>query len=306
MSSIYASRLGFCYQDKMACLLFLKELREGTIRGLYTDFPIDENQLSLDILIRVGSGDTIKERVYEVKTGESFKNDSTSSGKKKGQSSEVRDVILAFLEYSKQSPDFDGFISFSNGLGVGINNYIGPANRLRLGVTMTAPVRAAADELKTKLNIKALNTQRDIHKFFKRVRFDEQPYDNGHTWSTLDEHIRSELIEIAKTLRVDDHVHELPYEYLASKLLYSIQKHTGSGNDITKELLGEIMSFMCLRKLLDNHTVSGVPEQIKGEAKQYVKTEMISKFKVETLLPGEEDQTSSVGVTATGVGGTIG
>lgn len=185
MYSIYASRLGFSYQDKIACLLFLKELRGGTIRELYTDFPIQENQLSLDILLKIGSGDTLKERVYEVKTGESFKNDSANTRKTKGRSSEVRDVILAFLEYSKQSPEFEGYISFSNGLRVGINNYLGSANRLRMGTRLIGDVKVAAEDLIAKLNIKDLSTQRDIYKFFKRVRFEEEPYDNEQTWSTL-------------------------------------------------------------------------------------------------------------------------
>lgn len=289
----------------MACLLFLKELRSGTIRELYTDYPIETNQLSLDILLRVGLGDSSKEKVYEVKTGESFKKDATTSTKTKGQSSEVRDVVLTFLEYSKQSPEFEGYISFSNGLSVGINNYLGSANRLRMGARLIGDVKLAAEDLIAKLNIKDLSTQRDIHKFFRRVRFEEEPYDNEQAWSTLDEHIRSEILEIAKTLDVDDHVHELPYEYLASKLLYTIQKHTGSGTDITKELLAEVMDFMYLRRLFDSHSIPGVREQIKGDARQYVKTEMINKFKVETLLPEEEDQANNVAVTDTGVGGTI-
>jgi hypothetical protein len=304
MSTIYATRLGFCYQDKMACLLFLKELRAGTIRELYTDYPMPENQHSLDILLKIGTSDTSKERVYEVKTGEYFKNDSKSTTKK-GQSSEIRDVVLTFLEYSKLSPDFEGFISFSNGLKIGINSYIGPANTLRLNARLTSPTRAAADDLKTKLGIPALNTQREIHNFFKRVTFDELPYDNNHTWTTLDEHIRSEITEIANALGINDHVHELPNEYLAAKLLYTIQKLTGSGNDVTKELLAEVMDFMSLRKLLDNHSVPGVPSELKREAKQYVKNEMISKFKVETLLPDDNTTTSDIAATDTGVGGVI-
>ena len=300
MPSIYSSRLGFSYQDKMACLLFLRELREGAVKELFTDFPIPGSQRSLDILLRVAAGDATKERVYEVKTGEYFKKDSKSKS-----SSEVRDVVLAFLEYSEHCPDFDGFISFSSGLENGINAYIGPANTLRLSQRLNDAGRNAAKELIAKLGIAQLNTQKLVHDFFRRVRFDEQPYDNDHTWSTLDEHIESEITGIANTLGTNDHVHILPNAHLAARLLFIVQKHTGTGNDIAKELLAELMAFMALRKELNNHTATGTPEQRESAAELYVTGKMIDNYRVESLLPEVSANTAPMTATDTGTGGII-
>lgn len=279
---------------------FLKELREGSIKELYTDYPIPGGQRSLDILVRVTTGDAVKEKVYEVKTGEYFKKDAKSK-----KSSEVRDVVLAFLEYSAHSPDFEGYISFSKGLENAINTYTGLANRLNISQRLDDAGRAAARELITKLDIKALSTQRDTHSFFRRVRFDEQPYDNDHTWSTLDEHIESEINGIATSIGTNDHVQILPTAHLASRLLFIIQKYTGTGKDIAKELLAEVVSFMALRRQLDAHSTSGTAGQIKSDADLYVTEQMIDNFKIEGLLPEDSANTAPITATDTGTGGTI-
>ncbi len=299
MSTIYATRLGFCYQDKYACLLFLKQLRKGVLKELYTDFPVAE-QRSLDILLKVGTGESTEERVYEIKTGDKFKNDA-----RRKKSSEIRDVVINFIKYSEESPDFKGYISFSNGLRLQINNYLTPANRLNLSSRMDSSTRAAAKELMTKLRIDEMNTQRDTYDFFRRVKFDPLPYSNDETWTTIDEHIAADIAAIATSLGTNDRTYELPNEYLTAKLLYITQKFTGSGEDVAKPLLAELMDFMALRRLLANYSTTEVPAQMKDNAQRYIQAEMVSKYKVESLLPGPSSDSEELSATDTGIGGVV-
>jgi hypothetical protein len=285
----------------MACLLFLRELRQGTIKELYTDYPIGSGQLSLDIMLHAINGDSTKERIYEVKTGEYFKDDSKSK-----KSSEVRDVLLTFLEYKKISPDFEGVICFSKGLKNGIAGYLGPADRLYRNSRLDPETRQAAKVLVEKLVIKDLATQSAMHQFFfGKVQFDQELYKNDQTWTTFDEQIGAEITGIAETLDVHDHVHILPNSFLVSRLIAVIQKHAGTGNDIAKELVTEVMKFMALRRELEQHEVTGVASQRKAQARTYIAQEMINNFKVEDLLPEGSVSTPPITATDTGTGGII-
>jgi hypothetical protein len=244
MSTIYSTRLGFSYQDKYACLLFLEELQNGIIRKFYTDYPFGTSQLSLDILIETGEDESTEQRAYEVKTGQKFKQDATTK-----KSSEIKDVVLSFLEYSKLNPDFKGYISFSKGLELPILNYRNHADTLKTSVILTSPVKVAAEVMRKKLDIEELKTLKSVHKFFKRVEFLEVPYPNEETWTRIDQDIIGIISAIGISLEAQAMSLELPDHYLASKLLFIIQEYSGSGLDITEALLKEIMDFMMLRRM---------------------------------------------------------
>lgn len=307
MSTIYATRLGFSYQDKYACFLFLDALREGTIREFYTDYPFGK-QLSLDILIKTGIDDEItEERAYEVKTGKSFKNDTKY---KKRQSSEIKDVVIGFLEYSKLSPEVKGFISYSKGVQLQLLTYRNPADNLFNSQRLTDSAKISAQELIAKLSMSNMRSMTSVHSFFKRVRFEEIPYTNDQTWTRLDEHIIAHIREIASALGANIRVYELPDEYLASKLMFLIQKNAGTGQDVTKELLSEIINFMILRRILGDYSNGATsPVQAKSMANTYIRSELASTFKLGPVLPldgpAESMNASTVDVFDTATTGVI-
>jgi len=288
MSTIYATRLGFCFQDKYTCLLFLDELRKGELRELYTDFPV-AGQLSLDILLKTGPSGTIaKERSYEVKTGQKFKNDAPTH-----KQSEVRDVVKSFHKFSTASANFEGIITFTNGSGRALLQYTGPASILRESRRLDESAKAAATSLISLLRMTELRTQRATLDFFRKVRFDELRYANNETWSTVDEHISAHITAIAQSLSADARAYELPNEYLISKLYYIAQKYTGTGENVAEHLTKEVQDFMVLRKMLANYpSPPEPPARLRQQTLDQVRMDMISNFRVEDLLPVTDNEVS--------------
>jgi hypothetical protein len=298
MHTIYATRQGFCFQDKYACLLFLQELRTGKLRELFTDFPT-QNQQSLDILIKTGdAGTATEERVYEVKTGQKFKDDASTH-----KLTEVRDVIQNFIKYLEDSPNAKCFITFTTGTARPLRQYTGPADILFDSRRLDDPARRAADSLIALLGSSLIGSQRNAFNFFKRVKFDGLSYSNNQTWTRVDEDICSHITSIAQELSADTSVSELPNEYLLSKLYYTAQRHTGSGDNVAEHLIKEVVDFMMLRKILAEYTRPGTPPaRLREQTLIQVRTDMVSKYKVEDLLP---DLATDISASDTATGGVV-
>jgi hypothetical protein len=266
----------------------LDELRKGELRELYTDYPV-AGQLSLDILLKTGPSGTIaKERSYEVKTGQKFKNDAPTH-----KQSEVRDVVKSFHKFSAASANFEGIITFTNGSGRGLLQYTGPASILRESRRLDETSKAAATSLISLLRMTELRTQRATLDFFKKVRFDELRYTNNETWSTVDEHISAHITAIAQSLGADARAYELPNEYLISKLYYIAQKYTGTGENAAEHLTKEVQDFMVLRKMLANYpSPPEPPARLRQQTLDQVRMDMISNFRVGDLLPVTDNEVS--------------
>lgn len=297
MSTIYATRLGFCFQDKYACLLFLKGLISGELRELYTDFPV-AGQLSLDIVLKTGSnGRVTKEQSYEVKTGQKFKDDASTHKR-----SQVRDVIQSFHQFSAGSTNFEGIVTFTSGSGRALQLYTGPARVLKESRILDRTARTAAKELISLLKMDELNTQRDTHNFFKRVRFNELPYTNDEAWTTVDTDIDGHISTIATSLGAEARTFELPNKFLISKLYYTIQQYNGTGENVAEHLIKEVIDFMILRKMLSNYpSPPESPTQLREQALAQIRRDMISNYKVEDLMPPPE----TVPASDLAVGGEI-
>jgi len=248
MYTIEATRLGFSYQDKFACLRFLEELRKGRLNEIYTDYPY-ETQQSVDVrLLLKRSESATEEHVYEVKTGNKFKKDN-----RKKNTSEIRDAVLECINYQKISPDAVGHICFSKGSFVKTILYTKNIELIREDPRMTPNTIAAATWLKRELRIADFTTLRDVVRFFGRCEFKELGFSNPETWSLLDDEICKHIDHIALDLNAGSS-DELPNHYLVGKLLHTIHQYTGTGKDIAEFLVEDIAEFFGKRQLLDQYS----------------------------------------------------
>jgi hypothetical protein len=248
MYTIEATRLGFSYQDKFACLRFLEELRKGRLDKIYTDFPY-ETQHSVDIRLLLKQSKTAtEEHVYEIKTGNKFKKDT-----KKKNTSEIRDAVLECINYQKIVPEAEGHICFSQGSFIKTILYTKNIDLVRAEPRMTANTIAAATWLKRELRITDFATLQEVVAFFGKCRLKELEYTNPETWSKLDDAIYEHINHIGLDLNAGSS-DELPNHYLIGRLLHTIQQYAGTGKDIAEFLVEDIAEFFGKRQLLDKYS----------------------------------------------------
>lgn len=88
---INRTRNGFIYQDKYALLEILRFLGDGSLQEVYVELEYGTKNQSLDIKLVRSSGE---ETIYEIKTGDNFKDD---------KNSKIKNAILGLFDYFKQN-----------------------------------------------------------------------------------------------------------------------------------------------------------------------------------------------------------
>lgn len=265
MSTIFATRRGFLYQDIYAILEFLKSFQANEIEEFYTDFTFSSSsQQSIDIKV-VYKNRLIK--IIEVKSGQNFIQD-----KRKKDTSEVRDAFIEFAEYRRLygdtsmafvlSPDFKERPR--------IFEYWQHLIDLRNIPTFNSEAQRITRLLYKKLRLPQIPTQEDFYTFVRNLEIapgDNDTRDNQNDpYSDIEDKVMQKIRDICS----DEHFQagatepELPCEILFYELIYTCQKNIG--RDLFPDLKDKILKFIGRRKMLLNG--SSDIDQYHNQAKQ--------------------------------------
>jgi hypothetical protein len=251
MSTIFATRRGFLYQDVYAVLQFLKHFQSKQITEFYVDFVFDEaNQGSIDIKIVLVDGTT---KIVEVKSGENFKQD-----KRKKDTSEVREAFIELAECSRLdneilksfvlSPEFKGkpkiFEYWQN-----------------LVTLKTFPTFQSADAKRIskwfylKLSISQFSTHESAFDFIKNLEIecsDNDVHDNENDHSSpLEDSVIQKIRDLSEDFGVDGTDQELPCKMLFAQMVYTCQKHAGTNKNLYETLTDLILRFFSQRRMIN-------------------------------------------------------
>lgn len=240
-ADIYYSRRGFIYQDKYVVYFYLKNLKYK-IEEFFADFPFNE-KISIDIRI------TYKEKteqLFEIKSGETFKNDFERIGKalktlfKCGIQNTTEKYFIVHPEFTEKIAKCWEKIIFLN----------------TPRVVKTSEVKGALNWIIDNLKLKALGDSDRIYNFLQNIKIKlgyEDAKNNGIDGNDdLARLIISMLDECAKELKVTVPSFELPTELLMYELLHKVANYSGTGRDLNLEFESSIIKFFSKRYHLAN------------------------------------------------------
>lgn len=270
-STIFSTRRGFLYQDRVALLVFLDHFQSKNISSFYVDYPLN-NQKSLDI--RLNTKD-INEKVYEVKSGEQFKLD-----KRKKASSEVRDAIKDLINYSDKRPQALCFLIISKNFRPQIAEYWEKLILAKGGSTLRSPrVKSAARWLFKRINTDSkspFDNLRSFHRFCLNLEIDDYDSDRltnkkNDKYPPIDDKIIGKIKDILTATGATACSFEYDEVNLFFKLLCVCRENSGSGKDIFPILKSAILEFICHRKYLDkNYKPKGNNQTVKDKVNKEV------------------------------------
>lgn len=267
-TNISKTRRGYFYQDKFALLEILTYFKKD-LRKVYVDIQYGSGKKSLDIKLILANG---KELVYEIKTGENFKNNEKKT---------LEEAVLSLFKYQR-----------GNKSNTKIILVIDPEMRSAVArfwsdllsiQDVRDPVRSQKRKKSRKKTIqsffvdfgfKELNvTEEEFIDFICKVKFVLGPYNesDGNSNSELDDKIETKIAKIAESFSVKDngrvHVQDCS---IKAELLELVQISAGNKNlDLKKIIASKLAKCFARRRVLSKIPSEGnLEEEIKTETKK--------------------------------------
>lgn len=251
MSTIFATRRGFLYQDIYAVLQFLKYFQSKQITEFYVDYEFNPaNQGSIDIKVILVDGTT---KIIEVKSGENFKQD-----KRKKETSEVREAFIELVECAGLgndilksfvlSPEFKGKPK--------IFEYWQNLVTLKTFPTFqSADAKRIAKWFYLKLSIPQFTTHESTFDFIKNLEIecsDNDVHDNENDHSSpIEDSVIQKIRDLSEDFGVDGTDQELPCKMLFTQMIYTCQKYAGTNVNLYDKLTDLILRFFSQRRMIN-------------------------------------------------------
>ncbi|OGE25744.1 hypothetical protein A2780_02545 [Candidatus Daviesbacteria bacterium RIFCSPHIGHO2_01_FULL_41_45] len=288
MSTIKATRQGFLYQDKYALWLFLTHFLSKNLAELYIDYPFGETaqQRSMDLRLILKESEDRVEKVYGIKTGESFKLDMTTE-----HSSQIKEAFkeLRLYEAVPHLAILDMLLIISPPLKSKIADCWNQLEKLDGKANYGGEAKNAADWLFDYLEIAEFANGRGMFTFLKKIKirdsYPDIPDGEGEDESPLDAIIIRKIQKFAETLGVNSTDTELPPELLFHQMLYLCQKHAGTGIDIAPILKMNILNFFAHRNMINRSGTADFGESLREIERRCKTWEEADLLVVVTPLP---------------------
>lgn len=280
MSTIFATRRGFHYQDKVALYLFLKHFRSRDLSSFFVDYPLaDQKSLDIRLLTRTGN----EEKVYEIKTGDTFKNDEE----------EIAGSMLDLYNYAGAFPGTKLHLLMNHGYLPTISEYWNYLTILRsYKILRSDRAHDAAQWLMEKLNFESVvfSDQKSVHVFCTQIVVDDLPADCNTCQLPTDPQLESLILEeiesLISELGANSTNYEYPKEVLFHNLLYHLARMSGSGDDVLPVIQDCIIEYITMRRLFSDHYPRpSAVEQKKGEIKTVVQSDFNQWWTRQPTLP---------------------
>lgn len=282
-STIFSTRAGYFYQDKIAVYLFLRHFHQRDLAEFYLDYPLPYDQKSLDVRLITKKR---QEKVYEIKSGNTFKN----------SEEEVLDSILDLHEYYQKNEGVKTYLIVSHGFKPAISNLWDSLLTLKsYKILNSDKSKKMASDLLNKLNKqkKIFNNIKEVHTFIKTLNLDD-PFSDEKTGDSenepyIEDFIIREIDKILGYFKSDSRETEYPTKIIYYDYIY--QCCLGSGND--KNLLpiftDTLIEHMTMRRLFSKHYERPFDlEQKKSEVRSEVETNFYKWWIPELIIKSEQ------------------
>lgn len=269
MSTIFATRRGFLYQDRYSVLQFLKYFQSKQIAEFYIDFTFDEaGQRSVDIKIVLRDGTA---KIVEVKSGEDFKQD-----KRKKETSEIRDAFEEFVDYVVVNGQSSMAFVITPELRGKITAYWQNLTDLQSTPSFRSPIaKRTASWIHGKINLAHFTTHEMLYDFVKNLEItcgDSDVPDNANDQhSPIDDLVSQKIRDLSIDFHANATEPELPCEMLSHQMIYTCQKYAGTNVNICEILTELILKFFTQRQMIDR-TASGDFHTIYEDLKRFYET----------------------------------
>lgn len=239
MSNIFLTRRGFLYQDRYAILCYLQHLLKKDIQRFYIDYPL-EGKKSLDIKLMDSKSE---EKVYEVKSGEQFKE----------KPKEIKEALVNLHLYSSKTSKTTLNLIIRKGFRNEISIYWNAILQLKRYRTLRSPVAQDALSQLQKLGLPKM----DLHHFCQSLTlddsFDDQKSGSADSFPDIADQILSKIKDLIGVFGLHESEFEWPNKLLMYELLHESAQFAGSETDLNPLYKKVIIDFLIRRKLVSDH-----------------------------------------------------
>lgn len=266
-STIFLTRTGFFYQDKVAVYLFLLHFRQRDLKEFYIDYPL-ARQKSLDI--RLITKDNI-EKVYEIKSGNTLKSNED----------EILDAILDLYKYNNQNSGAKLYLLVSHGFKPAISHIWDALETLRgYKILNSERSKKVAEELFQKLNNReqTFTDSKGVHSFILQLDLDD-PFSDSNTQVSendplIERHVLQQIDELCSVLKADSTKFEYPSDNLFQRFMFLCSTNAGNNKNMLPIFIDALIDYVSIRRLFSKHyTRPQNLEQKKSEIEKESKTD---------------------------------
>lgn len=288
MSTIFATRRGFLYQDKFVVLSFLNHLISKSILEIYIDYPFNSpGQRSMDLRLLFSDGDQIIERVFSIKTGESYKNDMQTT-----DSTQIKESFEELKIYDTLprtiSTQLEMILVISPPLKGRISDCWTQLKKVEGKSIYVGEAKIAIDWLYTYLGMAEFPNERDMFGFLKKIKimdsYSDSPDSHAEEEAPLDDMIIRKIQKLIKELGAHSSEYQLPTDLLMYQMIHACQKNAGTGTDIVP-ILTDILIRFCTQRLMINTNGTGKFEKVYEDVQRMFET---WKKSIPVVIPPSE------------------
>ena len=277
ISTIFSTRTGFLYQDKVAIYLFL----------FYIDYPL-ANQKSLDA--RLVTSENI-EKVYEIKSGNTLKNNEE----------EILDAILDLYKYSLLNNDVKPYLLISHGFKPAISHIWDALETLRgYKILNSEKSKEIAKDFLQKLNSResVFANVKSVHSFILQLGLDDPFSDSNTQVSETDPLIEQSILQqidgLSKTLKADSTKFEYPSDNLFQRFMFLSGTNAGNNKNMLPIFIEALIDYLSARRLISKHYRRPSDlEQKRGEIEKEAKSDFYEWWNQQLVERGESSITKT-------------
>jgi hypothetical protein len=268
-SSIFLTRTGFLYQDKVAIHLFLIHFLQRDLEEFYIDYPLEINQKSLDVRLVTKER---TEKVYEIKSGSTFKK----------KEEEILDAILDLYKCFVKHKEAKQFLIISHGFKPTISHIWDILMTLqKYKILNSDRSKQAAKELFSKLNSRE-STFTDIKSMHKFVLsfvlddpFSDQNTSNSENDPLIEKTICQEIDTLLSNLKADSTKFEYPTEVFFQNFIYLCSSYAGRKENLLPIFIHSLLENITVRRFSSVYFTR--PSNIENK-KEEIKKEVENEF----------------------------
>lgn len=280
--SINKSRFGYSYQYKYALLVVLKFLLSGRLKDIKIDMPFQSGKninLSIDIRLELINPDGIN--IYEVKTGDNFKQDKIKELKK------TLEHLYLYEELIKSN--CQKFIIISPEVESEILEHWNDFLLIKSGKKMSVSHQEPQKDIQKRVfasfgfGDKGVN-QNTFIKFIKQITFGVGPsYKNdsdNDKLTDIEDQIKSEIDNFCAKASLNNSEVEIPSWTIALELLEVFNRCVENNKDILEDFIEKLNECLCRKRILKESTYNKDKNKILDEIKDEIRKKIVDITKL--------------------------
>lgn len=284
-STIFLSRAGYIFQDKVALYLLLIHFKQRDLKEFYIDYSLSLDQKSLDV--RIVTAKSI-EKVYEIKSGNTFKK----------SEDEILDAISDLHSYCyKKESNPQPFLLISHGFKPAISSIWDLLVLLRSYkiLNSTKAKTSAKDLFKMMRSRKcAFKNEGDLYAFIRSIEVND-PFSDENTSASendplIEKFIRQEIDELFNDLKAGSTEPEYPTYTIYNDFIVLCTTKAGTKENILPVFIERLIWHISMRRLFSKHYSRPTDlDQRKNEVKDEAQKIFYEWWNSQLLVAGRKE-----------------